>query len=66
MMLPRLAVWVIVSLLLGAPIGTALAQDYPSRPVTIINPFAPGGGTDLLARMVAGKLEQRLGKSFLI
>jgi tripartite-type tricarboxylate transporter receptor subunit TctC len=44
----------------------ALAQDYPTRAVTIINPFAPGGGTDLLARMVASKLEQRLGKSFLI
>jgi tripartite-type tricarboxylate transporter receptor subunit TctC len=43
-----------------------VAQDYPTRPVTIVNPFAPGGGTDLLARMVAGKLEQRLGKSFLI
>jgi tripartite-type tricarboxylate transporter receptor subunit TctC len=45
----------------GAP-----AQDYPTRPVTIIVPFAAGGGTDLLARMVAQKLEQRLGKPFLI
>jgi tripartite-type tricarboxylate transporter receptor subunit TctC len=44
----------------------ARAQDYPARPVTIVNPFAPGGGTDLLARMLASKLEQRLGKSFLI
>jgi tripartite-type tricarboxylate transporter receptor subunit TctC len=44
----------------------AAAEDYPARAVTIINPFAPGGGTDLLARMIAGKLEQRLGKSFLI
>src|SRR5262245_14704539 len=42
------------------------ADDYPTRPVTIVNPFAPGGGTDLLARMLAQKLEQRLGKSFLI
>jgi tripartite-type tricarboxylate transporter receptor subunit TctC len=45
----------------GAP-----AQDYPTRPVTIIVPFAAGGGTDLLARMLAQKLEQRLGKPFLI
>ena len=44
----------------------ANAQDYPTRPVTIIVPFAAGGGTDILARMVAQKLEQRLGKSFLI
>jgi tripartite-type tricarboxylate transporter receptor subunit TctC len=42
------------------------AQDYPNRPVTIVVPFAAGGGTDLLARMVAQKLEQRLGKPFLI
>ncbi len=55
-------------LLLGAllPPVSARAQDYPTRAVTIVNPFAPGGGTDLLARMVAQKLEQRLGKSFLI
>lgn len=44
----------------------AMAQDYPSRPVTIVNPFAPGGGTDMLARMLGSRLEQRLGKSFLI
>jgi tripartite-type tricarboxylate transporter receptor subunit TctC len=42
------------------------AQDYPSRPVTIIVPFAAGGGTDILARMLTAKLEQRLQKSFLI
>src|SRR5688500_15888083 len=66
MALLRLAVWLIGSWLLHASIVPALAQDYPTRAVTIVNPFAPGGGTDLLARMVAGKLEQRLGKSFLI
>src|SRR5262245_17276053 len=50
-------------LLLAVP---AHAQDYPTRPVTIIVPFAAGGGTDILARMVAQKLEQRLGRSFVI
>jgi tripartite-type tricarboxylate transporter receptor subunit TctC len=65
MALPRLAVWLIGSLLLAVPAATR-AQDYPSRTVTIVNPFAPGGGTDLLARMVAGKLEQRFGKSFVV
>ena len=46
--------------------ATPPAQDYPTRNVTILVPFAPGGGTDLLARVVAQKLEQRLGKSFVI
>ena len=44
----------------------AAAQDYPARPVTILVPFAPGGGTDILARALAQRLEQRLGKPFLI
>jgi tripartite-type tricarboxylate transporter receptor subunit TctC len=57
----------IVGLLLFATPGLpAQGQDYPTRPVTIVNPFAPGGGTDLLARMLASKLEQRWGKTFLI
>jgi tripartite-type tricarboxylate transporter receptor subunit TctC len=43
----------------------AHAQDYPSRPVTVVVPFAPGGGVDQMARLISGKLEQRLGKSFI-
>jgi len=42
------------------------AQEYPTRTTTILVPFAPGGGTDLIARTVAQKLEQRLGKSFVV
>ncbi len=56
----------LIAVALGALSDRAIAQDYPSRPVTIVNPFAPGGGTDMLARMLASRLEQRLGKSFLI
>jgi tripartite-type tricarboxylate transporter receptor subunit TctC len=42
------------------------AQEYPTRTTTILVPFAPGGGTDLIARTVAQELEQRLGKSFVV
>ena len=44
----------------------AWAEDYPARPVTIVVPFTPGGSTDIIARMLAQQLEQRLGKSFVV
>jgi tripartite-type tricarboxylate transporter receptor subunit TctC len=46
--------------------GPAIAQTYPSRPVTVVVPVAAGGGTDLLARLTAHSLERRLGKPFVI
>ena len=44
----------------------AQAQDYPNRPVRIIVAFAAGGGTDLLGRTVAQKLQEALGQSFVV
>jgi tripartite-type tricarboxylate transporter receptor subunit TctC len=41
-------------------------EDYPNRPVTFVVPFAPAGGTDILTRLLAQKLEQRLGKPFVV
>ncbi|MEI8150602.1 MAG: tripartite tricarboxylate transporter substrate binding protein [Hyphomicrobiales bacterium] len=42
------------------------AAQYPSRPITFVVPFAPGGVTGLFARILGQKLEQRLGKPFII
>jgi tripartite-type tricarboxylate transporter receptor subunit TctC len=44
----------------------AVAQTYPTRPVTIIVPFPPGGSTDWLTRMLGLKLEQRLKAPFVV
>lgn len=44
----------------------APAQEYPSRTVRIIVPFSPGGGTDLIARLIAQKLTQSLGSTFIV
>ena len=46
----------------GAAGVGARAETYPSRPVTFVVPFAPGGGTEFLARLLGQRLEQRLGK----
>jgi tripartite-type tricarboxylate transporter receptor subunit TctC len=66
MALLRATSTILAAMVLAASATPGHTQDYPTRAVTIVNPFAPGGGTDLLARMVASKLEQRLGKSFVI
>ena len=57
---------VLLALSLIAMSSYAQAQDYPTHSVAILVPFTPGGGTDLIARAVGAKLEQRLGKSFVV
>jgi len=49
-----------------AQTGTPSAEDYPNHQVTFIVPFAPAGGTDVLARLLGEKLEQELGQSFVV
>ena len=46
--------------------GPAFAQDYPSRPVRIIVPFAPGGSADVFGRFLAQRLQETLGQTFVI
>ena len=46
--------------------GAAIAQSYPDRPVKMIVGFAPGGPTDVIARIVADKLSASLGKQFYV
>jgi tripartite-type tricarboxylate transporter receptor subunit TctC len=46
--------------------ATAPAQDYPSRPVTVVVPLTAAGAPDILARLLAKNLQERLGSSFVV
>ena len=53
---PKLKHLALITLLAATGTGQVLAQAYPSKPVRVIIPFAPGGGTDVLARPLVQKL----------
>jgi tripartite-type tricarboxylate transporter receptor subunit TctC len=46
--------------------GAALAQSFPTKPVHVIVPFPPGGGTDVVARTVTPKMAELLGQPFVV
>lgn len=47
-------------------LGPARAQAWPARPLKLVAPFAPGGGSDFTSRLVADKLSQRLGQTMVV
>ena len=57
---------IIAGLMCVSLLSPAHAQQYPSKPVTIVVPYAAGGTTDTMARMLGGRLEKRLGQTFVV
>lgn len=51
---------------MALPPGPALAQKYPARPVKLVSPFPPGGGVDIVGRLVAQTLAPRLGQPIVV
>jgi tripartite-type tricarboxylate transporter receptor subunit TctC len=56
----------LVALTIALAAGAAIAQDYPSKPVRIIVPFAPGGSADVFGRFLAQRLQESMGQTFVI
>ena len=62
----RLALTLALALGASAAAPLALAQSYPSRPVTLVVPFPPGGGTDTGGRVIAEQLSRRWGQTVIV
>jgi len=60
----RMLLAIVVAILAGP--GIASAQDYPSRPITMVVPYPPGGVTDTLARLLADRMKNALGQTIVI
>ncbi|MCC6780790.1 MAG: tripartite tricarboxylate transporter substrate binding protein [Hyphomicrobiales bacterium] len=56
--------WVVLALL--SAVGPGWAETYPSRPVRVVVPYPPGSGLDAVARLVAERLQTRLGQPFTV
>ncbi|MEK8032164.1 tripartite tricarboxylate transporter substrate binding protein [Ideonella sp. DXS29W] len=63
---PRRAALLTIAALLAAPASWAQTSPWPSKPVTIVVPFAAGGGTDAFARPLSAALTKQTGKQFII
>ena len=57
---------VLALVLLASAAAAAAAQGYPSKPITLVNAFPPGGATDIVARQIAAKLSQRFGQQVVV
>ena len=47
-------------------VGPAVAETYPARPIRLVVGYSPGGGNDLIARIVAAKLQEKLGQPVIV
>ena len=57
--------WIVAAVLAGLG-GNVAAQGYPAKPIRVIVPFPPGGGSDFIARTVSLKLPALLGQNLII
>ena len=63
---PRLMLSIGMLLASASPVASAIAQDYPTKPIKLIIPYPPGGATDVIGRIVALKLSEALGQQLVV
>ena len=64
-----MTIWIrLIALLIAAVAfaGPVFAQQYPARPIRMLIGFPPGGGTDIVGRIVAQKLSENLGQQIIV
>jgi tripartite-type tricarboxylate transporter receptor subunit TctC len=57
---------IVIAIVFAAGVAPVRAQDYPSRSITVIVPFPPGGASDVVARIVTNEMSKTLGQSIII
>ena len=61
-----LRIWILLALLFFVAVPAVAQDNYPSRPITLIVPYAAGGSIDLVARILAEGLTARLGQTVVV
>jgi len=56
----------LAAILISAPLANLAAAEYPSRPLRLLVPFPPGGGVDLIARVIGSRLTEALGQQVVV
>src|SRR6187402_1249312 len=62
----KMSMLLIASMCCAAGHAAEQAQKYPTKPIRLLVPFAPGGGTDIVARVIAQKMSETLGQSVIV